>query len=1484
MKGLGDLWPNIEEIFFEDLEYLCETVGPLDLVMFTGDITQRGSKSEFQQVDKLLTNFWNKFRQIGFEPKFLAVPGNHDLVRPKNQKDPILKCLKNLWNDDHDIQGEFWNDDHSLYRQLVKKAFENYVEWWENTTVPKPDIYSKGILPGDFSATIEKDGFKLGILGLNSAFLQLMGGDRKGKLALDMRQFNRACNPNGPSWAKEHHACLLLTHHPQDWLTDQAQEQLKSEIHSPPERFALHLFGHMHEANLGSLAEGGANPRRTLQGCSLFGMEGWGEKNQERVHGYSLCELKIEGKTASLSIYPRKAEKKQGGGLEIGCDTSFRLPKDKNGTEPVTVKLLRNIEGLGTEKKNPSPTPQTLTTDALSPSRSRIPDYNIERFKRFIGREEELRQLEEVLLSQEDDKRKIVVLTGTGGMGKSTLAYHFATIHDQEFSEGVVTVRVNYKDQDSEKYVNKDLDSIAKEFASLINQPIDDEDYRQPWQIMQTLFAPRRMLLIFDNAEEASIKELLPGGNSCAVIVTTRNQTLPVSLDVPEAQTIRLRSLPEEDALKLLGKILGESNINNELAAAQRITEIVGRLPLALRIVGAALQGKPLSLEAQANSLQKRKEQLKLLPRLLIKGDEDLNVEASLSLSKDLLEQEEIDFLACLSICAEEGFAIRTAMAAAGCEDELEAEEVLGRLYDLSLLNYAETQHNRFVFHTLVREYANCLAKKGDLLSVAQERHAKFFVESLKTKDLKDEKVVDEAAADLDDMLLAAEWLQKQEAETEQIKWENYEFVLQLQRSFEKHGYWNKAIALTERFQSWAQQVGDWNAVVKYKMHQARNWSFAKEFEEAKKILKSAQSDLPKIEKLETRKKREAKVLNVLGGVYQKQGKLELAIETFNKQINIDNEIGNDIGIIIAKNRLGEVLQKQGKLEEAQQAFEEGIKIAEAIKDYQLANRLISLYKLYLQEGILEIEKVQGRWKRAILIIKESGELGIAAASAMTLGGELYKQGYFSEALQILLIAADIHESFNSDGLVSTLRILANGLSNKKSFEEALEAINAAIQICLNTDNKKNQKKLATLYNIRGKILQEKGRQAKGKAKNNLLKKAQEAFKQQIQIAKDTNDQKQLAIGLPFLFKNKFEQEKEKEKEAFKILNEAIDLSDDINPKDYASMLFRLADFLKESKKFSKSWEVFKLLENYHEHLESNTLIYSIRNLVHNLYNQQNDQEALQATRLAINISIKTSNHKQLEKVMDIHKLKKYYTENDIREILSDSFYLAHNLGNQLGEAIIANSLGQLEAHQEGEENFKLSQMYFRKSIKLCEELNDQPHLAKVHTAMGQALIDHGYFEKAVEALSKGFEIDESLSNIPGLKIVIRNLIDALFSLEKGEEALAYCDRALEIAPNYLGFLQLRDQIQTAISKGIHVRLIKIGRIRYIRHNPDNSRSGRIAPDDGSSDITFNENFIGSDSASQLTQGALVEVEVNERNGKLYAKQVRVIEEEEEED
>ncbi len=82
MSQQSYLWQNIRQIFFNDLSQLHEECGPWDLVIFTGDLTQRGGKEEFEQVDELLEELWEKLQQLGSSPYLLAVPGNHDMSVP----------------------------------------------------------------------------------------------------------------------------------------------------------------------------------------------------------------------------------------------------------------------------------------------------------------------------------------------------------------------------------------------------------------------------------------------------------------------------------------------------------------------------------------------------------------------------------------------------------------------------------------------------------------------------------------------------------------------------------------------------------------------------------------------------------------------------------------------------------------------------------------------------------------------------------------------------------------------------------------------------------------------------------------------------------------------------------------------------------------------------------------------------------------------------------------------------------------------------------------------------------------------------------------------------------------------------------------------------------------------------------------------------------------------------------------------------------
>ena len=176
MAEQASLWPNVEEIFLKDLKGLFDRIGPWDAVLISGDITQKGAEAEFKEVDNLLLKLWTNFKEWGFTPAIFAIPGNHDLARPQNKDDPALVTLLRSW-DAPEVQKPFWGKTDSPQRQVITNAFQAYTNWWENTPILKPASFTKGLLPGDGSATFEVNGFKVGVIGLNSAYLQLAEGD-----------------------------------------------------------------------------------------------------------------------------------------------------------------------------------------------------------------------------------------------------------------------------------------------------------------------------------------------------------------------------------------------------------------------------------------------------------------------------------------------------------------------------------------------------------------------------------------------------------------------------------------------------------------------------------------------------------------------------------------------------------------------------------------------------------------------------------------------------------------------------------------------------------------------------------------------------------------------------------------------------------------------------------------------------------------------------------------------------------------------------------------------------------------------------------------------------------------------------------------------------------------------------------------------------------------------------------------------------------
>jgi hypothetical protein len=192
-------------------------------------------------------------------------------------------------------------------------------------------------------------------VGLNSTFLQLGKGVHEGQLDRDPRQLHEVCNEDPVAWTKAHDINALMTHHPTQWLTPEAQKHFQSEI-APGDRFLLHLFGHMHEPVIQFYRRGGGGMKRELQGASLFGLESWEtpEGHQvQRIHGYTAGRFEVEGKQGTLRLWPRKLIRLHSGEPRMAADQAQGLDE----REAITDLFTERPRGDTASRANGPPGP-----------------------------------------------------------------------------------------------------------------------------------------------------------------------------------------------------------------------------------------------------------------------------------------------------------------------------------------------------------------------------------------------------------------------------------------------------------------------------------------------------------------------------------------------------------------------------------------------------------------------------------------------------------------------------------------------------------------------------------------------------------------------------------------------------------------------------------------------------------------------------------------------------------------------------------------------------------------------------------------------------------------------------------------------------------------------------------------------------------------------------------------------------------------------
>ncbi|WP_051450776.1 AfsR/SARP family transcriptional regulator [Actinospica robiniae] len=365
----------------------------------------------------------------------------------------------------------------------------------------------------------------------------------------------------------------------------------------------------------------------------------------------------------------------------------------------------------------------TLTppTAVLPPARARQLPADT---RAFTGREAELDTLIAAARGEaETDAAPTVVISainGMGGIGKTALAIRAAHRLVAHYPDGQLFIDLHGHSADLDPIAPPDaLDYLLRSLG--VEPRAIPQDPHERAALYRTKLTGTRTLIVLDNARgPAQIKPLIPAEPGCLVLVTSRN--LLTGLD--DAEFLSLDSLPPAEAVALLAAAAGPGRMEVHDPAAAELVELCGRLPLAIRMLGARLRHRPkLSLKALLATLQTGRDPLALLK------DDDRDITRVFASSLDVLPEAQQRLFARLGLIPGPDF---DALAAAALEDidVAEAERRLESLYDHSLL--IQHTEGRYRFHDLLRAYARTRAAEGDPVEnqAATERLLDYYVET----------------------------------------------------------------------------------------------------------------------------------------------------------------------------------------------------------------------------------------------------------------------------------------------------------------------------------------------------------------------------------------------------------------------------------------------------------------------------------------------------------------------------------------------------------------------------------------------------------------------------------------------------------------------------------------------------------------------------------------------------------------------------------
>nr|MDT0656801.1 BTAD domain-containing putative transcriptional regulator [Micromonospora sp. DSM 115978] len=330
----------------------------------------------------------------------------------------------------------------------------------------------------------------------------------------------------------------------------------------------------------------------------------------------------------------------------------------------------------------------------------------------FTGRRGDLEDLATLLDPERaSTTTPLILVTGSAGVGKTTLAVHWAHQVAARFPDGQLFVNLRGFDPTGSMTSPGEAIRVLLDALQVPPQRIPASLDAQIGRY-RSLLAGRRVLIVLDNARDSGqARPLLPGTPGSLVLVTSRNQ-LTGLIAADGAHPVRLDVLPAAEGRLLLERRLGAERLAAEPAATDEIVDRCAGLPLALAIVAARAATRPrFALQALAHELSTGLDGFT--------GDDDAtDVRAVLSWSYQSLKPEVARLFRLLATHPGPDLATPAAASLAGLPPR-RVRPLLAELTRAHLVD--EPTPGRYAFHDLLRAYAAELTEETDS---GVERHA----------------------------------------------------------------------------------------------------------------------------------------------------------------------------------------------------------------------------------------------------------------------------------------------------------------------------------------------------------------------------------------------------------------------------------------------------------------------------------------------------------------------------------------------------------------------------------------------------------------------------------------------------------------------------------------------------------------------------------------------------------------------------------------